>query len=338
MGSLGYFFPVALSIVIAVAVSLHPRLWLYFISTGLLTLVGFVLTMKTIPKSSQKFIEAHLSGVDLCKNTKKILPEAVGVLAGSNFLIAMFLMLPIPFLQFEKMGKLTFLDGIEIPFPEINLSATTFDNAQFESMIAAMLSMCCMIMLGFVDDVFNLRWLYKLILPTIASLPLLTVYAITYNETWILLPKPFHFSINLGLVYYLYMAMMAVFCTNAINILAGINGIEVGQSLVIAASVLFFNLCEFRGDQWKMHVFSFTFILPFIGVSLALFHFNSYPARVFVGDTFCYFAGMTFAVVGILGHFSKTMLLLFIPQIFNFLFSCPQLFHFVPCPRHRLPR
>ena len=47
---------------------------------------------------------------------------------------------------------------------------------------------------------------------------------------------------------------------------------------------------------------------------------------------------MTFAVAGILGHFSKTLLLFFIPQIFNFLFSVPQLFNLVPCPRHRLPR
>ena len=47
---------------------------------------------------------------------------------------------------------------------------------------------------------------------------------------------------------------------------------------------------------------------------------------------------MTFAVVGILGHFSKTLLLFFIPQILNFLYSVPQLFHFVPCPRHRLPK
>ena len=65
--------------------------------------------------------------------------------------------------------------------------------------------------------------------------------------------------------------------------------------------------------------------------------FFTFPA-VFVGDTFCYFSGMTFAVVGILGHFSKTLLLFFIPQIINFLWSCPQLFKFVPCPRHRLPR
>lgn len=47
---------------------------------------------------------------------------------------------------------------------------------------------------------------------------------------------------------------------------------------------------------------------------------------------------MAFAVVGILGHFSKTLLLFFLPQIVNFLYSTPQLFGLLPCPRHRLPR
>lgn len=47
---------------------------------------------------------------------------------------------------------------------------------------------------------------------------------------------------------------------------------------------------------------------------------------------------MTFAVVAILGHFSKTVLLFFLPQIINFVYSVPQLFHWVPCPRHRLPK
>ncbi|VDP18948.1 unnamed protein product [Echinostoma caproni] len=63
-----------------------------------------------------------------------------------------------------------------------------------------------------------------------------------------------------------------------------------------------------------------------------------YPASIFVGDTFCYFAGMTLAVVGILGHFSKTLMLFFLPQIVNFVYSLPQLYALVPCPRHRLPR
>ena len=64
---------------------------------------------------------------------------------------------------------------------------------------------------------------------------------------------------------------------------------------------------------------------------------NWYPARVFVGDTFTYFAGMTIAVAGILGHFSETLLLFLIPQVFNFVYSLPQLFGLVFCPRHRLP-
>ena len=56
-----------------------------------------------------------------------------------------------------------------------------------------------------------------------------------------------------------------------------------------------------------------------------------------MGDTYCYFAGMVFAVVAIQAHFSKTLLLLLVPQIFNFLYSAPQILGVVPCPRHRLP-
>ena len=45
-----------------------------------------------------------------------------------------------------------------------------------------------------------------------------------------------------------------------------------------------------------------------------------------------------YLVTSFIGHFSKTLLLFFIPQIINFIYSTPQLFHLVPCPRHRLPR
>lgn len=86
------------------------------------------------------------------------------------------------------------------------------------------------------------------------------------------------------------------------------------------------------------HIFSLTLMIPFLLISLALWKHNKYPSKVFVGDTYCYFAGMTFAVVGILGHFSKTMLLFFIPQIINFVLSIPQLFGIIYCPRHRLPK
>jgi UDP-N-acetylglucosamine--dolichyl-phosphate N-acetylglucosaminephosphotransferase len=138
------------------------------------------------------------------------------------------------------------------------------------------------------------------------------------------------------------MAVVAIFCPNSINILAGINGIEVTQSLVIAFLLVlndcFYLFSPYPHPATDSHLFSIYMLLPFIGVSLALWWHNWYPAKVFVGDTYCYFAGMVFAVVGILGHFSKTLLLLFIPQILNFLYSAPQLFKIIDCPRHRLPR
>jgi UDP-N-acetylglucosamine--dolichyl-phosphate N-acetylglucosaminephosphotransferase len=94
----------------------------------------------------------------------------------------------------------------------------------------------------------------------------------------------------------------------------------------------------FMPNLFEIQMFAIVMILPLIGTMLGLLHYNWFPAKVFVGDTFCYFAGMAFAVIGIHGHFSKTLLLLFIPQVINFIYSIPQLFKMLPCPRHRLPR
>lgn len=237
-----------------------------------------------------------------------------------------------------------------------------------------------MLFLGFTDDVLDWPWRYKLILPTIASLPLLCCYngsttivvpiqlrsllwsnsdqattafgnILEYVKIIRIDPVASGSLIDLGFFYLLYMSMLAVFCTNAINIFAGINGLEAGQSFIIGAAILVHNLIEIIILQRKdidgtneiiqeainNHLFSIMILCSFVGTCLGLLKHNWYPASVFVGDTFCYFAGMTFAVSGILGHFSKTLLLFFIPQVINFLWSTPQLFKFVPCPRHRLP-
>lgn len=38
---------------------------------------------------------------------------------------------------------------------------------------------------------------------------------------------------EVGFCYYIYILMLSIFCTNAINIYAGINGIEVGQVFLL---------------------------------------------------------------------------------------------------------
>ena len=107
----------------------------------------------------------------------------------------------------------------------------------FISQLAALLSICCMVFLGMSDDIFDLRWRDKLFLPTVASLPLLMVYYVTYNLTVIIVPLPlrgvFGTSVDIGFLYYLYMGFLAVFCSNSVNILAGINGLEVNSFYTI---------------------------------------------------------------------------------------------------------
>eukprot|EP00611_Tribonema_gayanum_P031032 TRINITY_DN880_c0_g1_i3.p1 TRINITY_DN880_c0_g1~~TRINITY_DN880_c0_g1_i3.p1 ORF type:complete len:475 (+),score=87.12 TRINITY_DN880_c0_g1_i3:2214-3638(+) len=329
-----------------------------------LAVLGFVGTVALIPRFVPYLAKRGLVGKDLCKKGMAggdvIIPEAAGVIPGTVFLVCII------FLQ------LTFRS----------------DKDKMVDFHSALLSVCFMVLLGFADDVLDLPWRTKLFLPTIATLPLLCAYrgSTSVLVPPLLTPLLYHSTgggtmaeeatalggvlealfdvrlpngsgavlVNLGVLYMLYMGLLAVFCTNAINIYAGINGLEAGQCLIIACAILTHNLVELAGhrtavltndvvepaEQWTVgnHVFSAQLMMPFVGTTLGLLWYNWYPSLVFVGDTYCYFAGMTFAVAGIHGHFSKTLVLMFIPQWINFFLSVPQLFKLVPCPRHRLPR
>jgi UDP-N-acetylglucosamine--dolichyl-phosphate N-acetylglucosaminephosphotransferase len=321
-------------------------------------------------------------------------PEALGIVPGAVFLVCLILCL-VGFnsnYTTSTTGTSSLLLPDDPHHPHHPITANLQNMYKILEINTSLLAICFMLFLGFTDDVLDWPWRYKLILPTIASLPIITCYT---GSTIIVVPKqlrgwvwntsqrtrstlgtllqsvlgihidPYQTQtgtlMDLKYWYLLYMSMLAVFCTNAINIYAGINGLEVGQSYIIACSILTYNCIEIlllqqqqqptdvtnpnssRNDEQQYllsidhHIFSIMVMVCFIGVTIGLLYHNWYPSKVFVGDTYCYFAGMTFAVVGIFGHYSKTLLLFFIPQILNFLWSTPQLFHFVPCPRHRLP-
>ena len=112
----------------------------------------------------------------------------------------------------------------------------------------------------------------------------------------------------LGPLYYLYMSLLSTFTTNSINILAGINGSEVSQAVIIAISVILNDLLylpwpvDFKiplhllgsqaevdvGGAWHAgmsygsselvgrHLFSLYFMLPLLGVCLGFMYHNWY--------------------------------------------------------------
>ena len=50
--------------------------------------------------------------------------------------------------------------------------------------------------------------------------------------------------LQLGPFYYCYLVALIIFCTNAINILAGVNGLETGQAFVMAVGFILYNTIE----------------------------------------------------------------------------------------------
>ena len=155
-------------------------------------------------------------------------------------------------------------------------------------------------------------------------------------------------SLNLSYIFVLYLVLLSIFCVNSINIYAGISGLETGQAIIIALSLSVENLyCMLYQDDYLENlyrflflnflIFSFICLLLFSMISMVLFYFNKPSKKTFVGDTFCYFAGSLLAWTAIIGKYPIKVMFFFLPQLFNFLISLPQLFGIVHCPRHRLP-
>ncbi|XP_021840599.1 uncharacterized protein [Spinacia oleracea] len=285
--------------------------------------VAFLITFVMIPVVCPYLIHRwRLFGFDINKfgtprgNIR--IPEALGIVVGIVFLAVVWLF------QHLYIANSTWLYWV------------------------ALIPICLMILLGFVDDVWEVRWRVKLVFSFMAAFALLLAYYTYVGHTTIIVPKPLvpHVGLeflDLGWVYYLYMCLLAVFCTNSINIHAGINGLEVGQTVVIASAILIHNIMRIGASTGNVeyqyaHVFSIHLVQPLLATSLALLSYNWYPSSVFVGDTYTYFAGMTLVVVGIISHSSEILICFFAPQIINFIMSLRQLVGIIPCPRHRLPK
>eukprot|EP01113_Clastostelium_recurvatum_P033102 TRINITY_DN4340_c0_g1_i3.p1 TRINITY_DN4340_c0_g1~~TRINITY_DN4340_c0_g1_i3.p1 ORF type:complete len:397 (+),score=93.67 TRINITY_DN4340_c0_g1_i3:77-1267(+) len=304
------------------------QLQINIMESVLVALAGFVVAYRLVPVVAELTLQAGMFGMDINKKGTKVgekkVPEGLGIVIGTVFLICV--------IMFQVLETFQLFGAMNFSLVEYN---------------AALTSICMMVSLGFADDVLNLRWRYKLILPAVATLPLLVAYqGGTSVVVPVLLREYLGPVLDLGILYKVYLLMLAIFCTNSINILAGINGLEVGQSIIISIAVITHNLMELSlatsvsgtlTPKTTTHLLSLFFMIPYLATSVSLILFNWYPSRVFVGDTYTYFSGMCFAVVAILCHFSKTLLLFFIPQILNFLYSLPQLFGLIPCPRHRVP-
>lgn len=243
-----------------------------------------------IPILASYNIKAGIFGFDINKKDqprgKVKIAESLGIACGIIYFTVGQL---IPFL-FEYLN--ISIDSNNITNKSINNDfqthsiSTDCNNNIFIEHNAAISSIVFIMFLGFADDVVEFPWRYKLILPAIATLPIVTAYSRLGDATCVLIPKYLSEMagidnvIDLGVIYLIFIFLLIIFCTNAINIHAGINGLEAGQSYIIAVFLLTHNIIEASYDdqRGKQQIFSMGLIIPFIGVTMALLTFNWFVA------------------------------------------------------------
>jgi len=163
--------------------------------------------------------------------------------------------------------------------------------------------------IGLIDDLFGwqrggIRRRTRILLTAISAIPLVAINA---GKSVVLLP--FLGSTDLGIFYPLLLIPLGIAgATTTYNFLAGFNGLEAGQGVIIlsAMSIVAYS----TGNSW-LAVISLIMVASLIAFLL----FNFYPAQVFPGDILTYSVGGLIAIISILGNFEKVAVFFFIPYI-----------------------
>jgi UDP-N-acetylglucosamine--dolichyl-phosphate N-acetylglucosaminephosphotransferase len=273
---------------------------------GLLVSLSLLASSTLVSRRLSLFImdKTPLRGRDMHKQDRPSIPEGVGLGASITFILSLLLIATLVKSEF-------ILSPYSLP-----------------SLLSIGSTLTLTVLLGFVDDVMDLPWSAKLLFPAIALVPTILLYS---EST--LVHIPFLVSIDLSYAFYLCLVLLSIFFTNSINILSGVNGIESLQVLIISLFMAIDRLI-FVSDRSSL---SIPLSMSLFGSSLGLYLLNKYPSRCFVGDTFCYFSGVSLLAIGIVGGFTKSVFLFSLVELCNLALSIPQLTGIFPCPKHRMP-
>ncbi len=163
--------------------------------------------------------------------------------------------------------------------------------------------------IGIIDDFFGwkrggLSRRSRIILMFFAAIPLMVINAGNSSVT-----LPFFGAVNLGVLYPLLVIPIGIVgATTTYNFLAGYNGLEASQGIIILTALSI--VTYLTGNAWLSIV-----ALCMVASLLAFYIFNKYPAKVFPGDILTYSVGALIAGIAILGDIEKIAILFFIPYI-----------------------
>lgn len=248
--------------------------------------VSFFAALVLIPFWIRKAKAIGLVGKDIHKRDKRKVAEAGGVAVIFSAILGMLIYIFIN----------TFIIKIEIGLTEMLVAILTFLLAGF---------------IGFIDDIFGwkvgLKQFHKVLFTIPIAIPLAVVNAGVSEMT-----LPFIGLIDFGILFPIVIVpVVVIFTANSFNMLAGYNGLEAGNGIIILSALAF--VTWRTGNFWAA-----VLALTLASALLAFLIFNKYPAKVFPGDTLTYSVGAFIAAIAIIGNAERALFILFLPYIAEF--------------------
>ncbi|MFW9805441.1 MAG: hypothetical protein ACFFFK_01770 [Candidatus Thorarchaeota archaeon] len=253
---------------------------------------AFMVVILFMPKTIQMLREAGMIGTDIHKREKPEIPK------GGGFLV----LFAIVFGILVVMGITTFQEHAEVR----------------EGLLAALVSILIAGFIGSLDDIFDFKNRTKVVLPMVASIPMVAVSV--GNPT---MSIPFIGTINFGPFYALLIVpLMMTFIVDSTNMYGGMNGLEAGLSSINSSAIVFYILVSPYVDGHMIttaQTDAGMVAASLFGASIAFLIFNRFPAKVFPGDIGRLPLGAAMAAALILGNMDRLAILMYIPFGFNFL-------------------
>ena len=169
-------------------------------------------------------------------------------------------------------------------------------------------------LLGLVDDILKVKYHNNAGLKTLTKLFLQTVIAIIFYIIFKnnggdsnLVITSLNINIPLGWCFGLFILLVLVGTTNAVNITDGLDGLAGGLSVMafLAYGVIAWGSSWIAGYQ---DIAIFAFVL--VGGLLGFLVFNTHPAKVFMGDTGSLALGSALATIAILTRHELSLILI----------------------------
>lgn len=146
--------------------------------------------------------------------------------------------------------------------------------------------------MGFVDDIKNLRPLYKFLFQLLAGM---VIYVFGISIAGIKIPFIYPEMIDFGIWSFPITLLWVLGITNAVNLIDGLDGLAAGISAIASISLLM--IFAINGAPMEAVIIA----IALAGSTIGFLPYNFNPAKTFMGDTGSNFLGFTLATISIMG-------------------------------------